>query len=67
MKDADHTEYNPNASTPLLVLISYAVGMTKADPRIFQMAIERLNVKPEHCMYIADDMRQELANAANRV
>ena len=38
--------------------------MNKADPRIFQIALEKLAVKPDKCMYIADGMRNELTNAA---
>ena len=55
--------------TPFAALIDVAVfscsvGMNKADLRIFQIAIDRLAVKPESCLYIADGMRQELTNAA---
>jgi putative hydrolase of the HAD superfamily len=44
-------------------VFSCTAGMNKADPRIFQIAVEKLAVKPEKCMYIADGMRNELANA----
>jgi putative hydrolase of the HAD superfamily len=40
-------------------------GVNKADPRIFKMAIEKLGVEARDCMYIADGMRNELANAKN--
>jgi putative hydrolase of the HAD superfamily len=55
--------------TPFAALIDVAVfscsvGMNKEDPRIFQIAMEKLAVKPESCLYIADGMRNELANAA---
>ncbi|HEY94808.1 MAG TPA: HAD hydrolase-like protein [Dehalococcoidia bacterium] len=45
-------------------IFSCYVGMNKADIRIFQMAVERLDVSPESCVYVADGMRDELANAA---
>ena len=47
-----------------VTVFSCAVGMNKANPQIFQIALEKLAVKPEHCMYVADGMRNELANAA---
>lgn len=47
-----------------VAVFSCAVGMNKGDPRIFQIAVERLALKPEDCIYIADGMRNELANAA---
>jgi len=46
-----------------VAVFSCAVGMNKADPRIFQIALEKLAVKPEYCIYVADGMRNELANA----
>ena len=44
-------------------IFSCHVGMNKADIRIFQMAVERLDVSPENCVYVADGVRNELANA----
>lgn len=46
------------------VVFSCVAGMNKGDPRIFQIAVEKLAVKPEYCIYIADGMRNELSNAA---
>jgi len=46
-----------------VTVFSCIAGMNKADPRIFKVAIEKLGVKPRNCMYIADGMRNELANA----
>jgi putative hydrolase of the HAD superfamily len=58
-------------SSPLSPLIDVAVlsclvGLQKPDPRIYQMAVERLAVKPRECVFIADGMNQEL-NAAERL
>jgi putative hydrolase of the HAD superfamily len=55
--------------TPFARLIDVAVfscvaGMNKGDPRIFKIALEKLAVRPEECIYVADGMRNELANAA---
>jgi putative hydrolase of the HAD superfamily len=46
-----------------VTVFSCNVGINKADPHIFQIAVEKLAVKPESCVYIADGMRNELANA----
>jgi len=46
-----------------VTIFSCSVGMIKTDPRIFQIAVKELAVKPERCLYIADGMRQELASA----
>lgn len=46
-----------------VIVFSCSVGMNKSDPRIFQIALERLGVKANKCMYIADGNRNELANA----
>lgn len=54
----------PFANLIDVAIFSCYVGMNKADMRIFQLAAAELAVKPEHCIYIADGNRQELANAA---
>lgn len=46
-----------------VTVFSCIAGMNKADPRIFQIAVKKLGVEPESCIYIADGMRNELANA----
>jgi len=38
--------------------------LKKPDPRIFQLACERLGLAPERCLYIADGENYELAAAA---
>ena len=38
--------------------------LKKPDPRIYQLACERIGVKPEDCLYIADGENHELAAAA---
>lgn len=46
-----------------VTVFSCQVGINKADSRIYKIALEKLAVKPENCIYIADGMRNELANA----
>lgn len=48
------------------VLFSYEVRCAKPDPAIYLLACERLNVKPEQCMFIGDGGSDEL-NGASRV
>lgn len=38
--------------------------LKKPDPRIFQLACERLGVQPERCLYVADGENHELGAAA---
>jgi putative hydrolase of the HAD superfamily len=47
-----------------VAVFSCAVGVNKGDPRIFKIALEKLAVRPEECIYVADGMRNELTNAA---
>ena len=47
-----------------VAVFSCSVGMNKGDTQIFQHAVERLGVSSERCMFIADGMRNELANAS---
>ena len=58
--------WNDTLYAPLIdvAVFSCSAGMNKTDLRIFRMATDQLAVKPENCLYIADGMRQELANAS---
>ena len=56
----DETPFAPLIDSPIF---SCYVGTNKADIRIFQMAVEHLDVSPENCVYVADGVRNELANA----
>ena len=54
---------------PLAPLIDVAafsclVGITKPDPRIYQMVTDQLCVQPEDCLYVGDGSSQELVGAA---
>jgi len=46
-----------------VAIFSCAVGIQKPDPRIYQMAIEQLAVRPEDCLYIGDGDDNELTGA----
>jgi putative hydrolase of the HAD superfamily len=47
-----------------VAVFSCLEGRMKSDARIFQTAMEKLAVKPDHCVYVADGMGQELANSS---
>ncbi len=44
-------------------VMSSAEGIMKPDPRLFQIALKKLAVKPKDCLYVADGMGQELVTA----
>ena len=44
-------------------IISYEQGIRKPDPEIYQCMIERLNLKPEECLYVGDGGSRELYGA----
>ncbi len=47
-----------------VAVFSCLVGTIKPDPRIYQIAVEKLAVNPEECLYIADGIGQELTSAS---
>lgn len=46
-----------------VAIFSCSVGLRKPDPGIYQLAIERLGVRPEQCLYVGDGGSQELSGA----
>lgn len=44
-------------------VLSYEVGVKKPNPRIFEIAVERLGVPPGQCLYVGDGGSDELAGA----
>jgi putative hydrolase of the HAD superfamily len=46
-------------------IFSSTCGLQKPDPRIFKLAMERLSVKPEACLYVGDGDGHELTGALN--
>jgi putative hydrolase of the HAD superfamily len=53
----------PLASLFDATVFSCLVGFRKPDPRIYQLAIERLSIPGERCLYIGDGGSQELSGA----
>jgi putative hydrolase of the HAD superfamily len=45
------------------VVLSCAVGLSKPDPRIYELTCERLDVNPEDCFFVGDGANDELAGA----
>ncbi len=45
------------------VLSSAVVGLHKPDPRIFEMAMEKLDVRPEECVHVGDHHYADLLGA----
>ena len=48
-----------------LSVVSGEAGIDKPDPRIFDVMCERLNVKPEDCLYIGDNYVNDVLGARN--
>ncbi len=47
-----------------VVVLSNEVGMRKPDSKIYELTLARLNVKPEHCVFVDDD-QENVAAATN--
>ncbi|MCD9025463.1 HAD family hydrolase [Cohnella sp. NL03-T5] len=47
-----------------LVIVSEEAGIKKPNPKIFQMALEKLELKPEQCVYIGDHPVKDIEGAA---
>jgi putative hydrolase of the HAD superfamily len=45
------------------VVLSCTVGLSKPDPRIYELACERLDVEPQDCLFVGDGANDELAGA----
>lgn len=56
-------ERSPLAPFFQVTVFSNLVGLMKPDPKIFQLAAERLEVEPRDCLYIADGAFGELTGA----
>lgn len=48
-----------------LIIVSEEVGIKKPDRRIFEMACEKLELKPEQCLYIGDHPVNDIEGAAS--
>ncbi len=47
----------------LCIVDSSRVGVIKPDPRIFQAALDRLNVRPEHAVFVGDNPGRDMEGA----
>jgi putative hydrolase of the HAD superfamily len=56
----DATELAPHLDD---VVLSCTVGLSKPDPRIYELASRRLGVRPEQCLFVGDGANDELAGA----
>lgn len=45
------------------ILVSEEAGVKKPDPRIFEMAVESLKLRPEECVYVGDYPRNDIEGA----
>ena len=48
-----------------LVIISEEAGLSKPDRRIFELALNRLNVQPEEALFVGDDLEKDIAGCQN--
>ena len=57
--------WDKTSFAPLIdeAILSCSVGMTKPDPRIYELACERLQVSPDRCLYVGDGGSNELTGA----
>jgi len=47
------------------ITVSEEVGVTKPDKKIFLKACEKMNCKPEDCLYVGDDFEKDVKGALN--
>ena len=59
------TVWSETPFAPLIdvAIFSCSVGMMKPNPRIYELTAERLEVRPEECLFIGDGGSQELSGA----
>jgi putative hydrolase of the HAD superfamily len=43
-----------------IVIISEKVGFSKPDKRIFELALNKLNVQPEEALFVGDDIEKDI-------
>ncbi|MFU1885760.1 HAD family hydrolase [Bacillus wiedmannii] len=47
------------------IIIYEEVGLSKPDKRIFELALNKLNVQPEDVLFIGDDLEKDIAGPQN--
>ncbi|NRD79911.1 HAD family hydrolase [Bacillus sp. BRMEA1] len=48
-----------------IVIISEEVGFSKPDKRIFELALNKLNVQPEDALFVGDDIEKDIGGCQN--
>jgi putative hydrolase of the HAD superfamily len=48
-----------------IIIVSEEAGFKKPDPRIFEMALRKLDLRPDECIYIGDHPLNDIEGAAN--
>ncbi|MFO1443359.1 HAD family hydrolase [Bacillus sp. Bva_UNVM-123] len=48
-----------------IIIISEEVGFSKPDKRIFELALNRLNVQPEAALFVGDDIEKDIGGCQN--
>jgi len=46
-----------------VAIFSCSVGIKKPDPRIYQLSVNQLGIKPQECLYVGDGSSRELSGA----
>ena len=59
----DAWEETPFAGCFDTTVFSCSVGLSKPDPRIYELAARQLEVPPEECLFVGDGANDELAGA----
>ena len=47
------------------IIISEEVGLSKPDNRIFELALNKLNVQPDDVLFVGDDLEKDIAGCQN--
>ncbi|MCF6137687.1 HAD family hydrolase [Pseudalkalibacillus berkeleyi] len=47
------------------IIISEKVGYSKPDKRIFELALNKLNVQPEEALFVGDDLEKDIGGCQN--
>jgi putative hydrolase of the HAD superfamily len=48
-----------------IIIISEEVGFSKPDKRIFELALNKLNVQPEAALFVGDDLEKDIGGCQN--
>lgn len=64
LRDDGVCQIGPGPGVPVhAVLDSSVVGVSKPDPRIFKLALEQLDVSPEHALHVGDIVAADVDGA----